>query len=82
PGLVALLSRETALLVAVGFALAVPLAWLGMSRWLDGFAYRTEIGVSTVALAGLVAVTVALSTVSIQALRAATANPVDSLRSE
>lgn len=82
PRLVGLLTREVVGLVAVAFALAVPLAWLGLARWLDGFAYHVDLGLLPFAAAGAVLLLVALLTVGGQALRAATADPVRALRSE
>lgn len=78
----ALLAKDFLKLVGIAIAIASPLAWWAMSKWLGDFAYRTEIGVGVIALAGLGAVGVALFTVSFQSIRAALANPVKSLRSE
>jgi len=61
---------------------ASPLAWLIMYRWLQDFAYRTPISWWIFVVAGFSAVMIALLTVSFQAIRAARANPVKSLRSE
>jgi putative ABC transport system permease protein len=80
--LVALLTREFAVLVTVGFVLAAPVAYLAMDRWLDGFAYRIGLGPGAFLLAGSVALALALATGATQSLRAATASPVDALRSE
>jgi len=82
PGLVALLSREFAILVGVGFILAVPVAAWGMSRWMETFPYQAGIGAWPFILAGLVALAVALLSVSWQSIRAATVDPVRSLRYE
>ncbi len=81
-GLVALLTREFLVLVAVGLAVAVPVAYVLMGRWLDGFAYPAALGPGPFLLAGLLALAIALVAVGGQALRAATADPVQSLRSE
>ena len=81
-GIVKLLSKEFAKLVLVSNLIAWPLAYLVMTRWLQGFAYRTDIGIWIFFLAGGVALVVALATVGIQAVKAATANPVQSLRYE
>jgi putative ABC transport system permease protein len=62
--------------------LAVPLAWWAMHGWLQGFAYRVKISWWLPAMAGLGAVLIAFITVSFQSIRAALANPVDSLKSE
>ncbi|CAA9233257.1 MAG: Acidobacterial duplicated orphan permease (function unknown) [uncultured Cytophagales bacterium] len=82
PQLVALLSREFALLVGVAFLVAAPLGWYLMHKWLENFAYRVTVRPGTLLLAGLGALAVALLTVSFQAVKAARANPVHSLRSE
>ncbi len=80
--IIGLLSRDFIKLVLVSIVLAVPLAWWAMNRWLENFAYRVELQWWIFALAGLVAVLIALFTVSVQGLRAATINPVDALRDE
>jgi putative ABC transport system permease protein len=77
-----LLSRGFAALVGVAVLTAAPLAWLAAERWLEEFAYRMELGPALFLLAGGLAFTVALITVSAQALRAATTDPVRSLRHE
>ena len=77
-----LLSKDFAKLVFVGIVLAVPVAYLVMQRWLEDFAYRVDIGVPLFVLAGVLALTIALLTVSYQAIRAALADPVQSLRYE
>jgi putative ABC transport system permease protein len=79
---VTLLSREFALLVVIGFVLAVPIAYWTMSRWLEGFAYRIELGPQVFLLAGGLALVLALMTVSFHAVRAAMSDPVRSLRYE
>ncbi len=79
---VTLLSKDFLKLVALGFVIAVPIAWYVMNRWLQEFAYRIEIGPEIFAMAGGAALLIALATVSWQSVRAAVANPVDSLRSE
>lgn len=81
-GIVALLSRDFLKLVLIGFVVAVPLTWYGMEKWLENFAYRTEIGPGVFLAAGAVALFVALLTVSWQSIKAAIANPVESLRNE
>jgi len=77
-----LLVREYVWLVVIATALSVPVTYYFMSRWLENFVYRMSIGWYVFAAAGLVALLVALATVGIQALRAARANPTDSLRYE
>jgi putative ABC transport system permease protein len=80
--LAARLSREFVLLVLLANVIAWPVAYYAMSRWLEGFADRIGLGVSTFLLAGAGALVIALLTVGTQTLRAAAANPVDALRYE
>jgi putative ABC transport system permease protein len=82
PGLVALLSRDFLALVALAAAIGGPVAWLAMQRWLDGFVYRIEPGVGLLLAVAGGTLALALLTVAGQAFRAASANPVDALRSE
>jgi putative ABC transport system permease protein len=81
-GIVGLLSKDFALLVGIAALIAFPVAWWAMYKWLEAFAYRTEISWWIFLVAGAVALAIALLTVSIQTIRAALANPVKSLRSE
>jgi putative ABC transport system permease protein len=80
--IVSLLSSGFVKLVMVAFLIATPLAWWGMHQWLQGFAYRVNIQWWVFALAGVLAIVIALFTVSYQAIRAALMNPIRSLRSE
>ena len=80
--IVALLSRDLLKMILISAVVAFPIAWLAMSKWLEDFAYRTDIRWWIFLLAALSAVVVALLTVSYQSVRAALANPVKSLRSE
>ena len=80
--IIGLLSRDFILLVVLAFLVACPLAWWGMNKWLQDFAYHVQLDWWIFVLAGLVALLVALVTVSFQARKAAVANPVHSLRSE
>jgi putative ABC transport system permease protein len=82
PGLVALLSKDFVLLVGLSFLLTTPAAYLVMDRWLNDFAYSVSLSGWTFLLAGVAALSVALTTVSFQAIRAALSNPVKSLRYE
>jgi putative ABC transport system permease protein len=66
----------------VAFVIAAPIAWYGAGEWLKSFAYRTDLSWWIFAITGVLALLVALLTVSFQSLRAALANPVRSLRSE
>ena len=81
-GIVTLLSLDFLKLVAFAALIAFPIAWFAMHNWLGDFAYRIPIEWWVFAIAGILAATVALVTISIQALKAALANPVKSLRSE
>jgi putative ABC transport system permease protein len=80
--LVALLSKDFLKLVAVAFVIAAPVAYLGVSRWLESFAYRIEPGLGVFAAAGVLAALIAFAAVGYHAFRAATADPVEALRSE
>jgi putative ABC transport system permease protein len=77
-----LLSKDFILLVLIGFVMAVPIAWYAMNQWLADFAYRIDIGPGIFILTGGVTLMIALLMISWQSIRAALANPVDSLRSE
>jgi len=77
-----LLSKDFLKLVLLALIIASPIAYFTMQKWLQGFAYRTNISWWVFALAGILALTIALATVSFQAIKAALANPVKSLRSE
>ncbi len=80
--IVNLLSKDFLTLVLIAFVIAVPIAWVGMHKWLEGFAYRVNLGWTAFALAGMIAVVIAFATVSFQSIKAAIANPVTSLRAE
>ncbi len=75
-----LISSEFTLLVLIAIAIAAPLAYWVMSKWLSTFAYQIEMGLGVFALAGFFTLGIALLTVSFQTLRAANSNPVDSLK--
>jgi putative ABC transport system permease protein len=77
-----LLSTGFVKLVGIAFLIATPLAWLVMDKWLQQFSYRATIGWWMYAVAGALTVLIALLTVSFQAIKAASANPVKSLRSD
>jgi putative ABC transport system permease protein len=81
-GIVYLLSKDFLIMVAGAMVLAVPAAWWFMHAWLQNFAYRISLHWWAFALAGLLSAVIALCTVSYQAVRAAMANPAESLRSE
>jgi putative ABC transport system permease protein len=78
----ALLSKDFVKLVLLANVIAWPVAWYAMNKWLQNFAYRIDIGWRVFALAGGMALLIAIVTVSAQAVKAALANPVDSLRYE
>lgn len=80
--IVVLLSKDYLRLVLVAFLVGAPVAYFVMQRWLEDFAYRIHVGPGLFALAGLLAAVIALATVSYQAIRAALADPVESLRYE
>jgi putative ABC transport system permease protein len=80
--LVAMLSKDFIKLVIISILIAAPLAWLVMQKWLQGFAYRQNIQWWVLVSAGLGAIVIAFVTISYQSVKAAMANPVDSLRSE
>ena len=80
--IVSLLSKDFLKLVAIAVLIGSPLGWYVMQQWLQGFAYRTTIGWTVFALTTGAALFIALLTISSQAIRAASANPVKSLRAE
>ena len=80
--IVALLSKAFLKLVLIAIVIASPIAWYAMNRWLQDFAYKIEIEWWVFAGAGLLAVGIALLTVSFQSVKSALMNPVKSLRSE
>jgi putative ABC transport system permease protein len=82
PQITSLISKEFLTLVIISILFATPLAWYAMDQWLQSFAYQTEITWWIFGIAGLVALLIALITVSSQAIKAAVSNPVNSLRNE
>jgi len=81
-GIMQLLSKDFVKPVIAAILIASPVAWLAMNKWLQNFAYRINISWWMLVMAGLLAVIIALATVSFQAFKAAIANPVKSLRTE
>jgi ABC-type antimicrobial peptide transport system permease subunit len=81
-GVVILLTRSFALWVLIANIIAWPLAWFAMNKWLQNFVYRTDMSGWMFVMAGSTALVIALLTISWQALRAATANPIEALRYE
>jgi putative ABC transport system permease protein len=82
PGIVVLLSKDFLKLIVVANIIAWPLAYFGMNRWLQNFAYKSGIGVWVFLLTGILAVGIALATVSYQSIKAALLNPVDAIKYE
>ena len=80
--IVTMISKDFMKLVFVASIIAFPLAWWAMNKWLQDFAYRIDIRWWVFAFAGIITVLISLLTISFQAIKAATANPVNSLRSE
>jgi putative ABC transport system permease protein len=82
PGIIRILSMEFSKCVIFANIIAIPLSWFFMNKWLENFAYRTNIPwLIFVAVAGM-ALLIAIITVSLQSYRAASANPAESLRQE
>lgn len=77
-----LLTKDFLKLVAIAFVIATPIAWYAMTQWLQNYAYRIELNVVLFLLAGLIAITIAILTIAVRTVRAATSNPVDALRTE
>jgi putative ABC transport system permease protein len=80
--IVYLFSKEFILLITIAFAIATPIAWYSMHKWLQYYVYRINIPWWVFAEGGLAAIIIALATISFQAIKAAVANPVKSLRTE
>lgn len=80
--IVYLFSKEFIVLIAIAFAIATPIAWYYMHQWLQDYAYRISISWWVFAAGGLAAIVIALATISFQAIKAAIANPIKSLRTE
>jgi putative ABC transport system permease protein len=82
PEVVSLLSKEFVKWVVIANIIAWPIAWYGMNKWLQNFAYRIDVGLWIFVISGGLALLIALATVSVHAIKAATANPVESLKYE
>jgi putative ABC transport system permease protein len=82
PSIIRLLSADFLKLVGIAFVVAMPLAYFGMQRWLEDFAYRIDIGPGIFLFTGFLVLLIALLTVSYQSIKAALADPVKSLRYE
>src|SRR5204863_6877556 len=81
-GITTMLSKDFVKLVIISIVIASPIAWWAMTKWLQDFAYRIPMSWWMFAIAGLVAIIIALITISFQSIKAALMNPVKSLRSE
>src|SRR6185312_4879728 len=77
-----LLSREFVILVVIAFALATPIAWYAMNKWLQGYVYHAPLQWWMFALSAGLIIFIAIATISYQAIKAALVNPIKSLRSE
>ncbi|HUX96646.1 MAG TPA: FtsX-like permease family protein [Bacteroidales bacterium] len=77
-----MLNKEFIMLVTISYLIATPIAWYSIHKWLQSFAYKTDLSWWIFALAGIIALGIALLTVSWQSWRAATKNPVEALRYE
>ena len=82
PGITGLLSKDFLKLVGLAAIVAFPIAWWAMHNWLQGYQYRVTINWWVFALAGILAIVIALLTIGFQSVKAAIANPVKSLRNE
>ncbi|NII25788.1 FtsX-like permease family protein [Pseudoflavitalea sp. X16] len=81
-GIIRLLARDFITLVLISIVIATPIAWYAMNKWLQDFAYKINIGWTVFVLAGIIAILIAIITISFQSVKAALANPVKTLRSE
>ncbi|GAG21099.1 unnamed protein product, partial [marine sediment metagenome] len=81
-GIILLLSKEFSKWILLANAIAWPVAWFAMNKWLQGFAYRTGINLGVFILAGFLSILIAAIPVSYQAIKAALSNPIDALRYE
>ncbi len=80
--IVGMVSKEFLLLIIIACVLAIPVAYFFMQKWLQDFAYRIDMGAGVFLVAGLITILIASITISLRSVKAATANPVKSLRSE
>ena len=80
--LLILMSKEFLFLVALAFLIAIPAAWWAMNKWLQNYDYHINLHFGIFALVGVITLLIALATVSLNASKAAVANPVKSLRTE
>ena len=69
-------------LIGMAFIISVPLAWYGVSQWLQGYSYRIDLSMEVFLLAGVLAILIAMGTILFQSLKSGRLNPIDTLRSE
>jgi putative ABC transport system permease protein len=81
-GIVQLLTKDFLILIFIAFVVAVPAAWFASTRWLESFAYKIDVSWWVFLLAAAIVFLTAFATISFQTIKAACANPVNSLRSE
>ena len=81
-GIIQLLTKDFIKLVLMAIIIATPIAWYAMNKWLENFAYKAKMGWSVFLISGLLAIAIALITISFQSIKAAISNPVKSLRTE
>ena len=82
PILINMLNKEFIKLIVIALIISSPLAWYFMHRWLDSFVYKTEMGVWPFIFAAILTIVITLVTVGYQSIKAALANPVNSLKTE
>lgn len=81
-GIITLVSKDFLKLVLIAIVIASPIAWWAINQWLQGFAYKIDVSAWIFVISGTIAISIALLTISFQTIKAALANPVESLRSE
>jgi len=82
PEILILLSKEFSRLVIIAIVIAIPVSWFGMDKWLQSFAFQTNISWWIFAISGIVAILIAYLTIIFQALKASRTNPVEALKYE
>ena len=80
--IVMLLTKDFLKLICIAFVIATPIAWFVTSKWLQNYAYRMDLGISIFLMAGMITLLIAIITIVSKTIRAATANPIKSLRTE
>jgi putative ABC transport system permease protein len=81
-GIVAMLSKDFVMLILIAILISSPISWYFINEWLQEFAYHVDITIGVYFVAGITALTIGLLSVSFQTIKAALANPVDSLKTE